>query len=129
MESQFDCATALFDVINYIPRHDWWKKIPVKKGGYFLFDIWDIEKIKKEGFCTTQKQIGGVGRQITPINISFKSVDLLIDFWDNKKEFREKHRMYLYSHEDILRFCGKKFGVADVKQTKNWQTWYKCNIK
>ena len=129
VESQFDCATALFDVINYIPTHDWWKRIPVKKMGYFIFDIWDKNKIDQDGFRTTVKNIGDISRSIIPINHNERSVTLLIDVYVGKKYFKEKHKMYLHSHEDILNFCGKEFEIVSVKSTKFWQTWYKCKRK
>jgi hypothetical protein len=44
---EFDCAIALFDVLNYIHDHSWWENLPIKKGGYFIFDIWDMEKVKE----------------------------------------------------------------------------------
>lgn len=127
----FDCATALFDVINYISRHDWWKNIPVKKGGYFIFDVWDKKKVDKERFRETYKRIGGVFRSIIPLSYDGKIVDLLINFFEvgKKKMYQETHKMYLYSHDDILRFCGKEFEVVEVKQTKSWQTWYKLRRK
>lgn len=125
----FDCATALFDVINYIPKHDWWKHIPVKKGGYFIFDIWDKNKVDNDGFQMTSKTIKGVFRKIIPIDYNGKSVDLTIDFGDSSGHSQETHRMYVYSREDIIRFCGKEFEIVSVKPTKRWQTWYLCKRK
>ena len=129
IESQFDCATALFDVINYIQKHDWWNKIPVKQGGYFLFDVWDTEKINKEGFRTTIKNVKNISRNIIPINHDGKSVELLIDIYVGKKVFREKHKMYLHTHADIVKFCGKEFEIDSVKATNTWQIWYKLRRK
>jgi SAM-dependent methyltransferase len=144
--SIFDSVTALFDVINYIPRHGWWKNIPVKKGGYFIFDIWDTKKIQKEGFRVTSKSVENHIRTITPIGLgSYKKhesffsndyVDLEIrvdeEFHDpytgvslTKDVLKETHRMYLYSDDDIANFCGKEFTIVDSKSTGTWQKWYK----
>lgn len=123
-ERRFDCATALFDVLNYIPKHDWWHNIPVKKGGYYCFDIWDLEKINREGFKKTIKKVGNITRRITPVNWNEKSVDLMIDVLCEDKLFQEKHKMYLYSDADIEVFCGNEFVIIDTKQTKTWQKWY-----
>lgn len=128
-ESHFDCATALFDVLNYIPEHSWWKYIPVKKGGFFVFDIWNTQKIKKEGFRPTLKKFKGATRRITPIEVNDHFVDLIIDVLSDIRITQEKHRMYLYSHEDIVKFCGRQFEIVDVIRTQNWQTWYKCKRK
>jgi len=127
--SLFECATALFDVLNYIPRHDWWGKIPVEKGGYFIFDIWDKEKVELEGFRKTLKVMGKAFRKITPVKYDGKSVDLKIDIWDDKVNFQELHTMYLHSEEDIERFCGQEFEVVETMPTKNWQKWFKCRRK
>jgi|SRR3990167_1470212 len=130
MESRFDCATALFDVINYISTNDWWKNIPVKKGGYFIFDIWDKEKVNQDGFIIKAKANGTSIRIITPIGYDGKSVRLNISVFENDlPQFEEIHQMYVYSHEDILRFCGKEFEVAEVKPTERWQAWYKLRRK
>ena len=126
---RFECATALFDVLNYIPRHDWWKNIPISKGSYFIFDIWDTKKIERAGFEETVRTIGGTCRHIKPIKQTAKSVDLKIDVYDKGAIFSEVHRMYLHSHEDILKFCGKEFEVMMLKRTDTWQTWYKLRRK
>src|SRR3990167_8823969 len=103
-DSQFDCATALFDVINYIPRHDWWKNIPVKKGGYFIFDIWDKEKVNQDGFIIKAKANGTSIRIITPIGYDGKQVDLKIEIFADCGVIEERHRMYIYGYDDILKF-------------------------
>ena len=64
---RFDMATALFDVLNYIPENKWWKHIPLKKGGYFIFDIYNPKAVDTEGFRTTHKQTSEVMRTIEPI--------------------------------------------------------------
>lgn len=122
---RFDCATALFDVINYIPTHTWWKNLPIEQGKYFIFDIWNKKKVDKDGFKETIKTIGGITRRITPVRWDGKSVDLLINVNQKKTYFQEMHTMYLYSHADIMKFCGKEFEVIEVKDTKTWQKWYK----
>lgn len=129
MDSRFDCATALFDVINYIPTHKWWKNIPVKKDGFFVFDIWNTKKIERDGFRDTFKKAGFLSRKISPVGQSEKHVDLridIVDFAARKKLVSEIHRMYLHTHDDILEFCGKNFEVVEVVSTTSWQTWYKC---
>lgn len=126
---KFDSAMALFNVINYIPINDWWKKIPIKKGGYFIFDIWNKSKVMRDGFKTTTKVIGDVFRRITPDRWDNNSVDLKIEFGNQKDYSVEFHRMFLHSHKDILGFCGKHFELVCVKQTDSWQTWYKCRRK
>ncbi len=139
-KERFDCATALFDVLNYIPNHDWWSNIPVKKGGYFVFDIWSKDKIEKDGFKKTFKKVGEYARSIDPIKQSSKFVDLRITIlktkFDNTAEVgwyepisQEIHRMYIYSLGDIKEFCGEEFQIEEIQKTKSWQTWIKCKRK
>ena len=129
--NRFDCATALFDVLNYIPRHDWWKNLPIKKGGFFIFDIWDKEKVQQDGFRITERKSGDAKRLIAPLIFDGKKIDLMINVVLEKTSeiFYETHTMYLYSREEIEKFCGKEFEVCDYMRTKTWQTWVKCRRK
>lgn len=124
-----DLVTALFDVINYLPKHNWWKNLPIKKGGYFIFDIWDTEKIKRDGFRETIKTRNNITRTIYPMKQTKKFVDLKITVTDGIWRFTEDHRMYLYSLLDIKKFCSKEFEIEEVVYTRNWQTWIKCKRK
>lgn len=121
----FDCAIALFDVLNYIPKHDWWENIPIDSGGYWIFDIWDKKKVDKKGFEKTVKKAGKVTRTITPLDYDGKKVDLEIAIDDDGVKFKEIHKMYVWSDDDIARFCGKDFTIVDTKGTETWQKWYK----
>ena len=125
----FDLATCLFDVVNYIEDHKWWKDIPVKPGGYFIMDIWDKEKVSKDGFRETTKTFGNASRKISPLLIDGNSVLLEIEVNDSGKVFKENHKMFLYGKEDIERFCGDIFDIVEVKKTKDWQTFYKLRRK
>ena len=127
--SEFDCATALFDVINYIPRHEWWANIPVKKGGYFIFDCWDKKKVDREGFEYTLNQKGSAFREIRPINYDGKKVSLSIEVWDSMTHFTEVHEMYVHSRKEIEGFAKNLFEIVKIIPTKKWQTWYKLKRK
>jgi len=67
---KFDCATALFDVINYIPKHDWWKNLPIKKGGYLTVDDYAFWKIVL-GY--------GVKKAVDEFVRNHKKIDLRVD--------------------------------------------------
>jgi SAM-dependent methyltransferase len=122
----FDCVIALFDVMNYLPSHDWWKSLPLKKGGYFIFDIWDSNKVKKDGFSDSTKIVNGIEREIYPWKQSKKAVFLIIFGQKDRPLFSpEIHLMFIYSAKDIQKFCGKEFHIEHVIPTKTWQTWYK----
>lgn len=123
--SDFNCATALFDVINYIPDHKWWKNLPLKKGGFFIFDIWDKEKVEKEGFRSTIRRVEDVTRVITPFGYDRNTVTLKVQITTPDEDDTELHKLYIYSEDDIKKFAGKEFRIVEKKGTKGWQTWYK----
>lgn len=121
-----DLVTALFDVMNYIPEHSWWARLPLITDGFFIFDVLDKEKADKDGFKETLRRIGSTSRRITPLAYDGKAVDLRIEVIDQDVMFEEKHTMYLHSHAEIEQFCGDEFEIVDIKETKTWQKWYKC---
>ena len=127
--TNFDCATALFDVVNYIPNHEWWKNLPLDEGGYWIFDCFDKTKVERDGFHETWKQVGSAFREIKPIRYCEDSVDLQIEVWDRNIHFKEIHRLYIYGYDDILKFCGDKFELVEVRPTRTWQLWVKCRRK
>jgi len=131
IKGHYGLATALFNVINYLGDNSWWYKLPMFSGSYFIFDIWDKKKIVKERFMPTVKQgENGILRCITPSKYDGKSVNLEITVLaEDGLKFTEHHTMYIYSHEDIERFCGDEFEIVEVKETRRWQTWYKLRKK
>lgn len=124
-QGSFDCATALFDVLNYIPNLGWFDNIPVKKGGHFIFDVWDKEKVDRDGFEETHKKVNGIFRRITPGFYDGFDVELKIEVIESNKRFVENHQMYVHGLEDIERACGKDWQISGIQKTNTWQTWYK----
>lgn len=126
---EYDLVTALFNVVNYVRHNYWWKHIPLKKGGYFIFDVWDYDKVSEEGFKQTIRNIDGVTRIIKPKPLKNKTVELKIKTIQEGKYHDETHTMYLYNEMDILNFCGKHFSIEDIRMTQGWQTWFKLKRK
>ena len=127
---KYDLVTMLFDVINYIPKHDWWGKLPIKNGGYLVFDTWDSEKIKKDGFSQSFRKFNGISRKVNPLHLTWdRDIELKLLVNDGVSEFVEIHKMFLYSHDDILESAGNEFQLIDIKETKTWQIWYKFQKK
>jgi SAM-dependent methyltransferase len=122
---EFDCVFALFDVVNYMPSHRWWPSLPLKKGGFFIFDIWDIEKVNKECFQERTKEHFGFRRIIKLDHRVGDKVTLTVKGVDKFLSFEENHTLYLYSEADILNYCGRNFEIVEKKETDTWQTWYK----
>lgn len=129
----YNCITALFDVINYIPTHKWWKHLPLRKGGYFIFDIWDKKKVDKDGFSYTEKKIGDFYRIMRPVQVhdQLKIYIYLVkrSAYEDKVFVWEIHNVYIWSEKDIKKFCGKEFKIVDKKETDTWQVWYKLQKK
>lgn len=135
-KKRFEAVTALFDVLNYIEHHGWWKNIPIELGGYFIFDIWDKEKVDRNGFRKTQRAIGDLIRTVYPfrlknrVELRIEIEEKLIDSTSGIELLNhlctEYHRMILHSHEDIHSYAkAGGFKIVDVKPTKKWQIWYK----
>jgi len=129
ISEDFDCVTALFNVVNYMSSHKWWRHMPLRKGGYFIFDIWDAKKVDRDGFQMTVKRKEGITRVVTPIQHSEKQVVLDISIADGRREEVETHVLNIYSEADIMKFCGKQFKIVDKRETRTWQTWYKLRRK
>jgi len=120
-----DAVYALFNVVNYMLFHNWWYQIPVKPGGYFIFDVYDYDKMEKERFKKTVRHIGGVKRTITPKEVDRKRAILNISIEAEGRKFSEEHHLYLYDHSDINRYCHNNFEIVDEVSTPTWQKWYK----
>lgn len=129
----FDAAICLFDAINYIPDHSWWNNLPIKQGGYFIFDIWDKDKVDKEGFRSTLVVRPHMERYIRPVSYNGKKAELKIYLtgYDEGKDICETeiHKLYIWSEKDIRKFAKESFKIVEVKKTKRWQTWYKLKRK
>jgi len=124
----FDCILCLFEAMNYIHKHDWWGRLPIRKGGSFIFDIWDKDKVDEDGFHTTEKTVDGVTRIITPERIG-NTVYLTLTIQTKEAAHTEVHTMHLYSEDQIRKFCRDNFKIADKVETDGWQTWYRLEKK
>lgn len=122
--SKFDLVTALFDVMNYLPRHDWWYRLPLKKGGYFIFDIFDKRKVDRDGFLETRRNANGVERRIIPGNYDGRAVNLKILLHGDDWVETEIHKLYIYSQKEIETFAQGNFEIVKTLETSKWQTWY-----
>jgi SAM-dependent methyltransferase len=119
-----DCATALFDVVNYTPNLNWFEGLPIKKDGCLIFDTWDLDKVDRDGFRITEHVNGKVKRTIVPYRKN-NEVDLVIVIEAPDFRVSEVHTMFLYSHDDIVKACGKEYIINEVKETETWQKWYR----
>lgn len=120
----FECVTALYDVVNYVDDLSWVDRLPLKRGKFFIFDIWDYDKIKRDGFEKRRKAIKGFDRTITP-HIKTKR-KVLLDVQCNG--MAERHDMTLWTLDDI-NACATKYNLTDIKFTSTWQLWVKLQRK
>ena len=124
-----DCVTALFDVLNYLPHQAWWKYLPLKRDGYLLFDVWNTDQVRRDGFHPTVRMVNGCVRTITPVEQTDHKVRLQIVLTSSTVNLTEVHDMYLYDFDDIVECAGAEFDVLDVKRTDTWQMYYKLKRK
>lgn len=126
----FNLVTALFEVVNYIPTHSWWKDLPLKPRGSFIFDVWDKEKVDRDGFRKTDRKVGDVRRVIFPIKYDGHEVRLRILLFGPGFVDTEVHKMYLFSRPEIESMAEKNgFEISGIRETNGWQTWYKLRKK
>ena len=122
-----DCVVALFNVMGYCLLEECLPYLPLKKGGYFIFDIWDASKFKKQPPQPKVKYFNYGYRVSIPERYSKRllRIDFIIVEWKKIKVF-ERHWVQGYFHKDIQGLC-KKYGykIAGIKKTKTWTIWYK----
>ena len=125
-ETKFDCVFALFNVMGYTLLELSLGKIPIAKDGIFIFDIWDKDKVKKDGFTITIKEYSWGKVIIYPLKEKTGIAKLKIAVMPKKgKSFVEYHTVRSYSLGDIEKLCQKYSYLFECKDTNSWVTWYK----
>lgn len=126
-----DCVISLFNAVGYIGLEKCLKYIPLKKNGYFIFDIFNEERIKKEGFNIMIKEYNWGTVQINPVWSNRHEAKLKILVVPAKKKFfTEYHRIFLYSSLDMKRVCHNYgYKITDIKPTETWAIWYRLQRK
>lgn len=126
---KYALATALFDVLNYMPSLNWLNDLPIKRGGHLIFDIWSLWKAKKDGFKRTFRRVDKMSRVIYPIKSQGKAIDLRVMLFGPGFFETEVHKMYVHSFEDVKRQTREAYDIKQVVYTESWQTWYKLRKK
>lgn len=123
-----ECVTALFDVMNYVPSLDWVERLPLESGGFFIFDMWDAQKAKAEGFHKTTREVNDITRVITPLAQDDGKVSLQVALrYANGAASFEVHDLYLWTSAQVEAIKG--FEVVEIKPTDTWQVWWKLRKK
>lgn len=125
---KFDCVVAMFNVMGYYPLWHTLSKLPLKSGGYFIFDCWDYNKIiKDKPRITTQWIDNKYLRVIIPMEEyhSWLGFNILI-IRSYSKVISEFHKIFTYIKEET-EGISKDYGykVIDIKDTSGWTKWYK----
>ena len=125
--TKFDCVFSLFNVMGYTLLEFSLGKIPIAKGGIFIFDVWDASKFKKYPPVVKEKHFDLGYRVAVPEQISDRliKIDYIIVEGKEVKVF-ERHFVQGYFKKDIEKLCKlHNFKIVNIKPTKDWTIWYK----
>lgn len=121
----FDCVTAMFNVMGYLPDFNF--EIPVKKGGYFIFDCWDYHKILRNPPVIRRKVFGKYSRIALPTSLSRWKI--MIEYFILKGDecvVYERHIVCGYKGSYLIEKLGEKgFKYIASKPGPGWSKWYK----
>lgn len=120
-ETKFDCVFSLFNVMGYCNMDKVLNNLNQNTGGMFIFDVWDKDKVKKDGFTITIKEYSWGRVSIYPLKVKLKIVVMP----KKGKSFVEYHTVRAYSLGDIEKLCQKYGYKGECRNTDNWTTWYK----
>lgn len=123
-----DCVMALFNVVGYIGLEKCLKYIPLKRNGYFIFDIWDNSKVSSYSYG--KKLLNDDEYRESFLTRKGKDrvkVDIAIFNKFNRKVF-EEHLLTIYSKQTINSIC-KRYGykIKDIRESSDnsdWTVWY-----
>jgi len=130
--TEVDCVMAMFNVMGYVLLEDCIQYLPLKKGGYFVFDVWDAAKFKTDPPEPRIKWMKTWYRLAVPTKISERLLRTDYFIVDKKKGLivHEKHMVEGYFQKDIEALCKKTgYELVAVQPTNNWIQWYKLRKK
>lgn len=126
-----DCVVAMFNVLGYVLLEDVIQYLPIKKGSYFIFDVWDASKFKINPPKLEIKRFGFKYRVAVPRQISERLIKInffIVNEAPEEDVFEgfETHLVEGYFKEDIQDLCKKHgYRIVAIKPTKTWTMWYK----
>ncbi len=122
----FDAAFAMFNVVGYLDYYQFEKlleNLPLKKGGYFIFDCWDYDKIYPKSEMKTITRKG-----ITRISFLHHSATVFFYLYDKNHKLlcNEAHEITSYSAGMIKTIAKtRSYKVMGSKDTDGWVRWWK----
>lgn len=126
-DKEFDCVVAMFNVMGYCCLHYILECLPIKAGGYFIFDAWNAGKFKILPPGPRVKFLPYGYRVSIPQQLDERS--LKIDFiitQNNRIEVFESHDVHGFFDKDVKVISeANNFKIIDIKKTKNWTQFWK----
>lgn len=121
----FCCVAAMFNVMGYLSSLNF--NIPVKKGGYFIFDCWDYRKVLKTPPTVRRKVFGKYTRISIPTMLF--PWEVMVEFFILKKDkcvAYERHMVCTYKKSYlVMKLKEKGFKLIATRQGQGWVRWYK----
>ena len=121
----YDTVFALFNVVGYVDIEKFIENLPLKKGGYFIFDCWMMSGTEPQ---TTRKNFGSLTKRVLPIydGVSHYTMEIILTE-GNKILSDEIHTVRKYSEGEIEKGICRGYGyeVVDIKYDAGWTKYYK----
>jgi len=124
---KFTCILAMFNVLGYVLLEDCIQYLPIQKGGYFIFDVWDAKKMAENPPKVSVTHFKDWLRIGTPTLISKRllKINYKIVYMEEIRT-EENHYVQGYYREDIEKLCEKMhYKISGIKETDSWTVWYK----
>lgn len=119
---------SLFNVMGYVLLEDCISYLPIKKGGYFIFDVWAAAKFLRQ---PPQVKVKYFSDDKFRIAVPTRETERMIKIHffigsDKGIESFETHYVEGYFKNDIKQFCKKTgFKLIASMPTNTWTVWYK----
>ncbi|MFA7091699.1 MAG: class I SAM-dependent methyltransferase [Arcobacteraceae bacterium] len=136
VKEKFDCATAIFDVVNYIPKNDlenFFKEawVVLNQGGYFIFDVnslFGFEEVAQGAlninlsdkfiaidavFENKQLKTDITLFSQTQGDVYQKECDSIVQYYHTTEQIKKMLKVANFEVEDIINFNLHGFDEAD----------------
>jgi SAM-dependent methyltransferase len=118
--------TAMFNVVGYLWLDTLLKYLPIEKGGFFVFDCWDTNKIKQKLPKIQLKKFKKFQRLMIPEIPFYPFIGFHIVIMGKDILYDEYHDLQSYSFKRIEQLCELyEYKIIAVKDTSTWTRWYK----
>ncbi|HRZ15243.1 MAG TPA: class I SAM-dependent methyltransferase [Candidatus Omnitrophota bacterium] len=134
-QRKFYLVTSLFNVMGYVNLNHVLQQLPLKKGGYFVFDVWDKQRVEKFPPKIKTDTFPNFTRTAIPFVESINSIETLplrikyvFSGRDGTPIFDEEHEVCAYDMTTIFKWAHKAgFEVVSKRPYQregDWTIWY-----